>query len=380
MTDRVLDSKAAEDLRRRARESVEAGDVPSCQIAVAYQGEVVLEETFGAPAGSRYVIFSATKPVVASVVWMLLSEGKLDLQRPVAADIPEFATNGKDAVTLEHVLLHTGGFPQAPMAPAIWNDRDARIRRFADWRLTWPAGSAFEYHPASGHWVLAELIHRATGKDFREVVRERVITPLGLKSFALGVEPEEAGDVQQIVFSGQPPDPDELERTLGIREMPAVADDHTLLDFNTADGRRAGMPGGGGISTAADVTLFYQARLHNREGLWDTEMLADVTSVARNNFTDPMTGDPANRSRGLVIKGDDGKGERRHDFGPTTSPRAFGHSGVGGQIAWADPQTGLSFCHLTNGLDRNPIRQAKRSYALSKRAGLLRPATSEAAS
>jgi CubicO group peptidase (beta-lactamase class C family) len=161
--------------------------------------------------------------------------------------------------------------------------------------------------------------------------------------------------------------------------MPAVADDHTLLDFNTDDGRRAGMPGGGGISTAADVTLFYQALLHNTQGLWDAEMLADVTGVARNHFVDPMTGDPANRSRGLVIKGDDGKGERRHDFGPTTSPRAFGHSGVGGQVAWADPQTGLSFCHLTNGLDRNPIRQAKRSYALSKRAGLLRADSSHGA-
>ena len=73
---------------------------------------------------------------------------------------------------LERGPLHTGGFPQAPMAPALWNDREGRIRRFADWRLTWAAGTAFEYHPASGHWVLAELIQRATGRDFREVVRD----------------------------------------------------------------------------------------------------------------------------------------------------------------------------------------------------------------
>jgi CubicO group peptidase (beta-lactamase class C family) len=310
--------------------------------------------------------------VVASVVWMLLAEGSLELDRPVAADIPEFATNGKDAVTLEHVLLHTGGFPQAPMAPKLWNDRAGRVSRFADWRLDWPAGTQFAYHPASGHWVLAELIERATGRDFRAVVRERVLDPLGLKALALGVEPPDAGDVQDVVISGDKPDPDELERTLGIRELPAASDDLTLLEFNSDDGRRAGVPGGGGISTAADVTLFYQALLHDQAGLWDPEMLADVTSVVHNHFIDPMTGDPANRSRGLVIKGDDGKGERRHDLGPTTSARAFGHSGVGGQIAWADPQTGLSFCHLTSGLDRNPIRQAKRSYALSKRAGALR--------
>ena len=246
---------------------------------MAYEGQVVLDETYGAAPGSRYVIFSATKPVVASVIWMLLSEGKLELDRPVAADIPEFATNGKDAVTLEHVLLHTGGFPHAPMAPKLWNDREGRVRRFADWRLNWPAGTAFEYHPASGHWVLAELIQRATGRDFREVVRDRVLTPLGLNALALGVEPQDAGDVQEIVTSGEPPDPDELERTLGIRELPSASDDSTLLEFNTDDGRRAGMPGGGGISTAADVTLFYQALLHDRQGLWDPAMLADVTTV-----------------------------------------------------------------------------------------------------
>jgi CubicO group peptidase (beta-lactamase class C family) len=372
MTDRTIDPRTAESLRQRASQSVESGDVPSCQIAVAYQGEVVLHETYGAPAGSRYVIFSATKPVVASVSWMLLTEGLLELERPVAQDIPEFATNGKGAVTLEHVLLHTGGFPSAPMAPSLWNDREGRLRRFADWKLNWPAGTAFEYHPASGHWVLAELIQRATGRDFREVIRDRVLIPLGLEALALGVEPGDAADVADIAISGEKPDPDELERTLGIRELPAASDDMTLLEFNTDDGRRAGVPGGGGISNAADVTLFYQALLHDPVGLWDPAMLTDVTSVARNHFLDPMTGDPANRSRGLVLKGDDGRGERRHDLGPTTSSRAFGHSGVGGQIAWADPQTGLSFCHLTNGLDRNPIRQAKRSYALSKRAGLLR--------
>jgi CubicO group peptidase (beta-lactamase class C family) len=357
----------------KARQGVESGQVPSCQIAVAHRGEVLLEETFGADPGSRYVIFSVTKPVVASVVWQLLTEGSLELGRTVATDIPEFATNGKELVTLEHVLLHTGGFPSAPMAPKLWNDRAGRLRRFSDWRLNWPAGTAFDYHPTSGHWVLAELIQRATGQDFREAVRQRVIEPLGLKRFTLGLEPEDAGDVQYLVESGAAPDPDELERMLGIRELPAdIANTDSLLEFNTDDGRRAGVPAAGGISTAADVALFYQALLHDPQGLWEPEMLVDVTGNAVNHFDDPMTGNSANRSRGLVIKGDDGHGDRRHDFGPSTSPRAFGHSGIGGQIAWADPETGLSFCHLTNGLDRNPIAQARRSYALSRRAGALR--------
>jgi CubicO group peptidase (beta-lactamase class C family) len=53
------------------------------------------------------------------------------------------------------------------------------------------------------------------------------------------------------------------------------------------------------------------------------------------------------------------------------SPRAFGHAGAGGQIAWADPATGLSFCYLTNGLDAHVVRQGRRAHALSSRAGAL---------
>jgi CubicO group peptidase (beta-lactamase class C family) len=46
----------------------------------------------------------------------------------------------------------------------------------------------------------------------------------------------------------------------------------------------------------------------------------------------------------------------------------FGHNGAGGQIAWADPETSLSFAFLTNGFDRNAIRQGRRTVALSTRA------------
>ena len=108
----------------------------------------------------------------------------------VAEIIPEFGTNGKDKMTVEQVLLHVGGFPNAPYPQDEWLDKSKRLERFAKWRLEWPVGSKFEYHPTSGFWVIAEIIERRTGKDFRQFVHERISTPLGLPELRVGLPRE----------------------------------------------------------------------------------------------------------------------------------------------------------------------------------------------
>ena len=86
----------------------------------------------------------------------------------------------------------------------------------------------------------------------------------------------------------------------------------------------------------------------------------------RNTFPD-FLGTPANRTLGLVLAGDDGRSNLR-GMGNTVSAATFGHNGAGGQIAWADPETGLSFVYLTNGMDQHVLRQARRGTAIASRA------------
>jgi CubicO group peptidase (beta-lactamase class C family) len=364
-----LDSEAVADLLARAQRDIDEGHVPSCQLAFARHGQLVLWVTLGAAApDSRYVIFSSTKPVVASAIWILMGEGALDVTGRVAEIIPEFGANGKDAITIEQVLLHTSGFPRAPFKPLDWNDRGRRLERFASWRTNWEPGTRFEYHATSAHWVLAELIERATGEDFRDFLRARVLDPLGLGGLQVGVPESQQGDVNELVRTGAPASPDELEAVLGIRELPVTeVTTEALLDFNTPAVRAVGVPGGGGVSTAADVALFYQALLHDPLGIWEPDVLADVTSTVRNTFVDFM-GIPANRTRGLVVKGSDERSGAR-GMGRTVSARTFGHNGAAGQIAWGDPETGVSFCYLTNGIDEHQIREWKRGAAIANRAG-----------
>jgi CubicO group peptidase (beta-lactamase class C family) len=365
-----LDEDAYAALVARARADVDSGLLPSCQLALARNGRV-LSTTLGAAApDSRYVIFSATKPVVASAVWTLIDDGAIDVTRRVAEYIPEFGTNGKDVITVEQVMLHTSGFPHAPFVALEWDDRDARLARFAKWRCNWEPGTRFEYHPTSAHWVLAELIERATGTDYRAYVRTAVLEPHGLTRLQLGVPADAQRDINELRNTGEPASRDELMAAIGIPELPVTeVTPEALLSFNQPEVCAVGVPGGGGVSTAADLARFYQALLHNPAGAWKPDLLADVTTVVRNRYPD-FLGTPANRTLGLVRAGDDGKSNLR-GMGKTVSPDTFGHNGAGGQIAWADPATGLSFVYLTNGMDQHVLRQARRTTAIASRAAVV---------
>ena len=364
----TLDREAMEALVERARREIDEGLLPSCQLAIGFGGEIVADVALGAATtDSRYVIFSCTKALVASAIWLLIGDDRLDPSVRVAAVIPEFATNGKDAVTVEQLLVHTSGFPRAPLGPPDWYSRDARLAQFEHWRLNFEPGSKFEYHPTSAHWVLAEVIDRVAGVDYRDFIRDRILGPLGLSRLALGVDEADQGDVLPVSGRGEPATPDELEAAIGVRELPlGEVTEEVLVALHEPANLALGVPGGGAVSTAADLALFYQALLDDPTNVWAADVRLDGISEIRNRFPDER-GVPANRTLGLVVAGDDGQSAFR-GMGYTVSPATFGHNGAGGQIAWADPISGLSFVYLTNGLDRNVLREWRRTSGIASRA------------
>src|SRR4051794_1027389 len=92
------------------------GGLRAAQVAVGHDGAVVWSATFGdATPDMRFHVMSATKPIVASAIWLLIGEGKLDISQPVAHYVPGFGDTGKAEVTIEQVLLMTAGFPSATM-------------------------------------------------------------------------------------------------------------------------------------------------------------------------------------------------------------------------------------------------------------------------
>lgn len=361
----VIDRTAVAALVERARREVDQGLLPSAQVALAHRGELVMSETFGeATSETRYVVFSATKAFVAGAVWALIGDDLIDVRRPVVDYIPEFAPNGKEAVTVEQVMLHTAGFPHAPLRILQGATSEGRCVAFAKWRLNWEPGTAYEYHASSAHWVLAEIVERVTGRRFHDVVHERVTEPAGLPR-VLGVS-----GAAEMALVGEPATPDELFAVYGVHELDVgEVTDTALLQLNDPELQQVGLPGGGGIMRASDLALFYQAVLHNPGNMWRPDVHADVLATVRNRLPDVMTGVPANRTLGLVQAGDDGFAHVR-GMGRTVSPLTVGHNGARGQIAWGDPVSGLSLGYCTNGLDRHSVREQRRTSAISSTAGV----------
>ena len=368
-----IDSGKLEDLLTRVRKDVDEGLLPSAQVAIARNGKLAAFETYGeAPKNALYCVFSATKAITSAAAWLLIQEGKLDIDQKIAELIPEFAANGKATITIEQLFIHTAGFPRAPFKPTLWFDKSARVQKFADWTLNWEPGSRYEYHPSSSMWIIAEIIERLSGQSFQSFVRERIAEPLQLHDMWLGTPEEHHHRIAQVQHVGKALTSKDYEK-LGLPAPPITeVTEEALTSFNNSEVRQVPTPGGGGIMSAAEIALFYQSLLTGKspdgEQIWHPQTLAFARKVRTGDLVDLSSGHKINRALGICVSGDDKRNLR--GFGHTNSSLAFGHGGAGGQLGWVDPATGISIGYCTNGHDRNMVRQSRRGISISNKAAV----------
>jgi CubicO group peptidase (beta-lactamase class C family) len=359
---------------------VHEGLLPACQVAIARHGKLGAMQTFGhavqggvdksATNDTMFVIMSATKVFPSASAWMLMQEGTLRPEDRIVDYVPEFGTNGKDAVTVEQCLVHTSGIPYAPHWQKEWADQKRRMERFAQWRLDHPPGEKFIYHISANFWPIADIVERVSGLGFSDFVRTRIAKPLGLPGLHVGIAAELNDRVADIQWVGERMTEEDYKSAgMKLPRTTAAISEDGVNELNELAARTAGSPSAGGITTAGDIALFYQAllndgRSHDGKQLWQPEMLSEARRIRTGELRDPYLGHLALRALGIAIAGGDGKANLRA-FGKTNSPEAFGHPGFGGQSGWADPATGISFGYLTNGFDRNDLREGRRRVALS---------------
>lgn len=316
---------------------VAAGEYPGATIAIARHGKLAVSKTFGearigmaATDETLWLMFSQTKPVTTAVIWQLVERGVLAFDDRIADHVPEFARHGKGDITLYQALTHQGGYPSSRVTPEAWADHDVLRQQVCDFTLEWTPGSRMHYHGESAHWTAAVVIEAVTSRDYRTVIREQLLDPIGLHDLIVGV-PEAA--------QGRCVDMHEL---LDGRQTPSD-------EWNSAACRAAGRPGGGGYTTAAALTAFYQMLLAGGT-LNGTRVLAPRTiAYTTKNHTgdrvDTSQGVPMHRGIGVYLRGDTAIGWMTGTLAPAST---YGHGGAGSSISWADPESGLSFTYIQN--------------------------------
>lgn len=323
-------------------DAVDRGDLPGAAVQLSQRGEATDARAFGrfspspdAPPmqpDSIFLVASITKPVVVSAVVLLAERGHLLLDEAASLYVPEFGVNGKEAITLRHLMTHTSGLPDMlPENQALREQHapmDEFIRRICGLTPDFPAGTGIQYQSA-GIAILGEIVQRVSGLPLRDFLRREIFEPLGMRDTALGKE-------------GLP------SERLSLVNVP-TEQVGTDWGWNSDYWRGLGAAWGGMFSTVNDLTRYLRAFLNG--GKLDGVRVFSPAAVAAmlRDQTTPMPLIPAEQKAvhgwGLGWRLAPATGWRY--FGDLLSPGSFGHGGATGTVFWADPARETTFVLLT---------------------------------
>jgi serine-type D-Ala-D-Ala carboxypeptidase len=348
-----------------AQKWVDEGVTPALGVLVARRGVVVLHEAFGvltaepdAPPLQRDTIFplaSLTKPVTATCVMILVEDGLLGLNRPVAEYIPEFVGEGKEAVMVHHLLTHTSGLTE----DEVWKHIQAKY----DENAVTPAAEPTQ-HPMHAQWLyygydalltrspgvemsysnygielLGEIVRRVSGQSLNDFARERLFAPLGMQDTWYSVPHE----VNHRIVKRPATAPLAGPESPGLKDaQPHVKE--LLEGLNSRKWQEVPLAWGGLYSTVQDMAIFGQMFL-NRGCYGDVRILspATVREMTRNQIpgiSAEYFGEyfpEASWGLGWTACGD----KKSLDEGTLRSPATFSHTGAGGIQLWVDPDQEL---------------------------------------
>jgi CubicO group peptidase (beta-lactamase class C family) len=334
-----------------------SGVHPAIQLTLRREGAVVLNRAIGnarlgdhpelVTTDTPFCLYSASKAVTAMVVHLLDQQGLLHIHDRVAEYIPEYASRGKDAITIAHVLAHRAGVPNLPGSAFDLEhvgDREFILDLLCRAELNGRPGRALAYHAVSGGFILGEVVHRVTGKDVREVLREQILDPLGFRWMSYGVDEADIPRVGRSYATGAPTLPPLsvlLTRALGVPV------DEVVRRSNDPRFLTAVVPAASVISNADELSRFFE--LLRRGGTLDGVEIFEPRTIRRAvteqsyRELDLTLGAPVRHGLGLILGA-----QLVSLYGPDTE-FAFGHLGFTNIIGWADPQRAIAGGLVTSG-------------------------------
>lgn len=366
-------TQLAEAFRQNFAEHQEVG----AAICVFYRGEKVVDLWAGfkdqksrAPwsADTLVPVFSVTKALTALCFLILALRRRFDYNRPVAHYWPDFALAGKKAITCRQLLEHRAGLYALDTPLMLTDFRDNYTKVYNALILQKPLfvpGSNQAYGAQVWGAYAGELFYQITGKTVGQFFAREV-----------------AAKLKADAFIGLPPEHDQRVATLypvsTVERISALIPD--IIGGNTTEGRiaRAFLSGDRSIERAymnpspgpQMLNVFNETWVHRLElpwanGITNARALASIMNVlalggkagkvqfANTELLRELS--KANPLRyDLVLQKPLGWNlgflkEELHLYSPHTE--TFGHSGMGGPVAFADPKAKLSFAYTSNKMD-----------------------------
>jgi len=337
--------RTLEAVTRGMREGLHVG----AQVYASLQGNVVADFAIGvARAGvpmrtdTLMLWMSATKPVAAVAIAQLWEKSLLKLDDRVSRHIPEFATRGKEPITIRHLLTHTGGFRGIA---GKWeeNQWDTIIATVCDARLEpdWVPGRKAGYHLATSWYILGELVRwlDPQKRPFERYVRDEIFLPLGMTDSWVGLPPDQFRNYGTRIGL--------MHDTTGETPRP----DHP---YDTEQGAAACRPGSNGRGPVRQLGFFYEALLNggarNGRQVLTPQTVEALTAGHRIGLYDHTFRHVMDWGLGFLLNSARyGESTVPYGHGTHASPRTYGHGGSQCCSAFADPEHGLAAAILCNG-------------------------------
>ena len=300
------------------------------------------------------IIYSATKGLAAMALALAHSRGLIDYDERVSTYWPEFAQNGKGAVTVRTLLAHQAGLfaLDVPLTRELVSDLDRLAGVLARQVPVWEPGTRQAYHGITLGFYESELIRRVDPKhrSIGQFFQDEIATPLGIDVYIR--LPEWIPNAQLAVIArpgtwqmltGFPlrfwmetlRRESNIVRALRGSELPHQEPNIYARNFE--------VPSGGAVGTARAIARAYSAFARGGElGLRQQTLdllTAPAVPPARGFYDECMKGDDVQFSLGFM------KSSKAISFG---GPRSFGSPGAGGAMGFADPDRQVGWGYVTS--------------------------------
>lgn len=357
-------------VRTAFESNLRVGDDLGAAVSVYRFGECVVDLWGGRrdDAGARYpqdalqLVFSTTKGLLALCLTSLVEERALELDASVADYWPEFAANGKAAITVRQLASHQAGLPAFDGTISLQDlgDWQLCVSRLAEQAPCWEPGSAHGYHAVTIGYLVGELIRRASGQTVGALFRERFGVPLSLDAW-IGLPDDKLGRVVPLV---EPTPSNGVGAILADAEAAPETLTHRALanppvnsaNFNDATVFAPEIPGVNGITDARSLARLYSTVVDGPLRRFSPAVVDEMRTAQVDGPDLVLVDQPTRFGVGFMLAA---------PREPMLGPGSFGHNGRGGSLAFAHPESGIAYGFVANRMVIDPAPDRRNARLLS---------------